>query len=378
MSLKIGIITFHASYNCGSMLQTYALQTYLKKSGYDVEIIDFSNKGQKKLYSLYSSNKSLKYLIRNCLFYLHRGKILNNYKEYELFKTSKFNLSSSNYDDCSQIDVSKYDVLISGSDQVWNVTIADFDDAYFLPWNHPHKVAYAPSFGAKNPIKHFSDISKIKSYLMDFEAVSVRENNGRKWVKELINQDVPVVLDPTLLLEKSDYEPIVDELIDIPEKYIFYYCPTYSIGFNKMVRRISKKYHLPVVAFNSKAYYLRGMDFSGFILPKYENPSVYLRLMKNAEMVITTSFHGTVFSTIFQKKFWVIKNGGMYATDDRVITLLSNLGIEDRLVEMPFDDSFDYCCEVDYKKFSECLNIQRCKSQEYLSSVLEHIDETAK
>lgn len=375
MSIKIGILTFHAAYNCGSMLQTYALQSFVKKLGYDVEIIDFSNKKQRRIYSLYSKNKNVKFMIRNLIFYLHKNRILRNFDQYERFKNEFFQLSENSSDESKNIDISPYDVIIAGSDQIWNVTIADSDEAYFLPWDNLRKIAYAPSFGARNPMEYAVDIEKIIKYLKEFDALSIRENNGRTWIKEMIGQDVPVVLDPTLLLNEKDYEAIIDNHISVPSKYIFYYCPTYSLDFNLLVKKISRKYNLPVIAFNSKSYYLRGMNYERFLLPEYEDPAVYLRLMKNASLVITTSFHGTVFSTIFKRKFWVIKNGGMYSTDDRVMTLLSDLGIEDRLIEMPFDSSFDYMKDVSYEKYNEKLYEHQEHSKEYLISALEKINE---
>lgn len=211
-----------------------------------------------------------------------------------------------------------------------------------------------------------------------FDYLSVREKNGQKWIKELTGRDIPVVLDPTLLIEKEDYESIVSDELSLPEKYIFFYCPSYSISINKMVKKISKKYNLPVIAFNSKPYYLRGMNFDGFKLPDFEDPKAYLQLMKNAEMVITTSFHGTVFSTIYRKKFWVIKNGGMYGNDDRVMTLLSDLAITDRLIELPFDEEFNYMKSVDYSEYEKRLEKLKNKSQTYLKLALENCDERTK
>ncbi len=104
----------------------------------------------------------------------------------------------------------------------------------------------------------------------------------------------------------------------------------------------------------------------GFILPKYEDPSVYLSLIKNAELVLTTSYHGTIFSTIYGKKFFCLKNGGMYGDDDRVITLLNQLDMMDRLIEYKFEPAFDYLKNVDYVKYDKALTRLRKKSLEYL------------
>lgn len=378
MKTRLGLLTFHASYNCGSMLQTYAMQQYLTKKGYDIEIIDFSTQGQKELYSVFSRNSTLKLFLRNVVIFFHRKRIARNYEKYEEFKNNKFHLTQKKTHNWKDIDVSNYHALIVGSDQVWNTTIIDYDIAYFLPWNDIYKVAYAPSFGAKNPIKYSKSIDEIKQLMLDFNALSSRENNGKQWIKELTKKDVPVVLDPTLLLDETDYENIIANDISIPEKYIFYYSPTYSIEHNRFVKQIARKFGLPVIAFNAKSFYLRAMNFSGFKLPDYENPESYLRLMKNAELVITTSFHGTVFSTVFRKKFWVIKNGGMYGDDDRVATLLSELELNDRLIVPQFDDSFNYMAEVSYTDYTKRLRELREVSEKFLLSSLEKINEGTK
>lgn len=375
---KIGILTFHASYNCGSMLQTYAMQTYLNKLGYNCEVINFSTEAQKKLYSLYTRKKNPKYLMRDLIFWCHHKRIESNFKRYELFKTNVFHLSKTSAEKTEEICIDGYEYLIAGSDQIWNITISDYDDAYFLPWNGVKKIAYAPSFGARNPAEYSDCVDKYIKYMMDFDYLSVREKNGQKWIKQLTGKDVPVVLDPTLLIEKKDYEPIVSDELSLPKKYIFYYSPTYSIPINKMVKKISKKYNMPVIAFNSKAYYLRGMNFTGFRLPSFEDPKAYLQLMKNAELVITTSFHGTVFSTIYRKKFWVIKNGGMYENDDRVMTLLSDLSINDRLIELPFDKKFNYMNPVNYANYEQSLKSLKNKSQIFLKNALENYNERTK
>ena len=93
--------------------------------------------------------------------------------------------------------------------------------------------------------------------------------------------------------------------------------------------------------------------------------------MKNASMVITTSFHGCIFSTVFKKNFWVVKNGGMFGTDDRVLTLLKQLSIEDRMVPIEFNDDFDYLKSADYTQYNINLKTLKEESQNYLLSALE-------
>ena len=377
---KIGIMTFHASYNCGSMLQAYALQCFLEKNGFSPEMIDFSSSGQRRLYSLYSQKLSLKNIIRNTVFWCHRKRIKNNFLRYEDFKQKYFNLTPYNAANQTQL-VDNYSAVIAGADQIWNITISDYDDSYFLPWTkNAKRIAYAPSFGAKNIIEYADDVEKYKNFLKDFNYLSIREDNGRKWINDLIGKDVPVVLDPTLIIDREDYEKIISSQLNLPDKYIFYYSPTYSLKHNQLVNKISKKYKLPVIAFNSKSFYLRGMNFQNFKLPDFEDPTAYLQLMKNATMVITTSFHGSVFSTVFKKFFWVIKNGGMYGNDDRVITLLRTIGLEKRLITEYFDNDFDYMTSVDYNAVDYIDGLGEAKklSQKYLLTALENCNEANK
>lgn len=368
---KIGIITFHNSYNCGSMLQTYALQTYLNKLKVNNEVIDFSNEGQRNVYSVFGKEKNIKNMIKNAIICLHKRRIETNFNSYEEFKTNVFTLSKNRYLNSEDLQDDEYDIVITGSDQVWNITIEDGDDAYFLPWvSTAKKVAYAPSFGAKNILKFASNPEIYKMYLKSFDYISVRENNGKKWIEELTGLDVPILLDPTLLLNQKDYDKITATIPELPEKYIFYYSPGYSREINKLVNKISKKYNLPVIAFNSKSYFVKGMNFSKFRLPEIENPSTYLTLIKNATLVITTSFHGTIFSTIFKRPFWTIKNGGMFADDDRVITLMQNLSLIDRLISTTFDDSFDYLQTKNYEHYDDSLAKLKKVSEDFIAHAI--------
>lgn len=374
---KVGIMTFHNSYNCGSMLQCYALQTVLKKLGIRSEVIDFSNEGQQNVYSVFSKNNTIKNIVKNILIFSHAKKIKKNFLSYEEFKNNYFNLTKNSFKNMVDLESLNYDIVITGSDQVWNITIEDGDDAYFLPWlKKGKKIAYAPSFGSKNIIKYSDNIDKYKNYLLDFDYISIRENNGKKWIKELINKDVNVLLDPTLLLDKSDYEKITSTELKLPSKYIFYYSPGFDYRINNLVKAISKKYNLPVIAFNSKNYYVKLMQLQHFLLPKLENPSTYLQLISNATMVITTSFHGTIFSTIFKKNFWTIKNGGMFGEDDRVLTLMENLDLTDRLIDIEFDDNFDYFCEKNFEIYDTNLSELRKKSLQFLNeSIVRSLNE---
>lgn len=374
MEKNVGILTFHASHNCGSMMQTYALQTVIERMGADCKIIDFSNYGQRELYALKRKCKSVKDFLKAVLFYIHRKRLQRNYESYENFKHRMFHLTAEEYVEMEQLDDQDYDLIITGSDQVWNVAIADSDDAYFLPWvKEARKGAYAPSFGAKNPEKYASNPEKYGDYLRTFEYLSVREENGRKWIKNLTGKDVPVLLDPTLLLQAADYERIAMHELHVPEKYIFYYAPGHSRQINKLVRQISKRYQMPVIAFNARSFVTKGMFFYGFRLPNIESPDAYLKLIANASLVITTSFHGTIFSTIFRKSFWTIKNGGMFGDDDRVHTLVNQLGIQERVIPIEYDPQKDYFEQPNYGVYEDRIKPLQNKAYQYLREILDSL-----
>ncbi len=228
---KIGLITFHASHNCGSMLQTYAMQTILTSYGADVKIIDFATIKQEQLYAVHYKNTNIKNIIKNILLIPHTKKIKETAKNYEAFAEKHFHLTAKHYSSESELDEDRlgFDKYICGSDQIWNIDIADASKAYFLPFvtKHP-KIAYAVSFGAKNPAKYsWNDIAFYRHAMKNFNYLSTRENNGKKWIKEITGTDADVVPDPTLLLNAEDYSKIEQSII-LPKHFIFYYAPGYK------------------------------------------------------------------------------------------------------------------------------------------------------
>lgn len=350
MKEKIGIITFHASHNCGSILQAYALQKIIKERfNADVEIINFSNKNQRDMYAIFDKNDCFKHIIKNVTFILFYKILKTHFDDFNKYIKEYFNLSKEFYGVTEELNdiEEKYDTFICGSDQIWNIKALDFDDAYFLPSvTQKKKIAYAPSLGAKDITKYSKNPSKYKKYLSTFTSLSVREVNGKKWLQELTDKEIEIVSDPTLLLEKEDYEKI-SEPSGIKGDYIFYYSMTYKKDANKLVKRISKYYNMPVIMWNAKEWIIRGMVLKGIKITKHANPSIFIDLVKNAKMILTTSFHGAVFSTIFRKNFWVIRTGGMRGDDDRVYTLLSQLGLLDRFLEID---------KVELKKLEQIAN----------------------
>lgn len=373
MKNKIGIITFHASHNCGSMLQAYALQFVLKnKFNKNVEIINFSNKGQQNLYSCLPKADTLRRFIKNVIYFTNIYQILRCRKEYQKFY-QYFSLSEKFYqytNELCEVD-NIYEKIITGSDQVWNIKCCDADIAYFLSFSKKPKYAYAISFGANNVFDYSNNRrNQYIEYCKDFVSISVRENNAKKWVDDALGIKSQICLDPTLLMTKNEWEQQFDlskRLIE--HDYIFCYTFGLNSKVNKFLKYISKKYKLPVYIIDPKEYVLRFCWKDKIKLAKHYGPISFLNLMKHAHFIITTSFHGTVFSTIFEKTFWYIDNE-KNSLDDRATTLLSQLHLMNRYKSIDYLMKIDLLTPINYNKSKEAINQLKKDSFSFLNGIV--------
>lgn len=387
---KIGVVTFHRSHNCGSILQSYAMQTVLKEYGYESEFIDFATKGQKDLYAVFrplnfsSPRKLAKSLYRNLLNTLLYKRAKGNWASYDEYLTSKLNISACSYDESVELVERNlsYDKYLTGSDQVWNVVIDDYDDVYFLNFVHNHpKIAYAVSQGAKDINIYAKNPRQIAEYIKQIDHVSLREENGQKWIKSLTGSEYPVVLDPTLLHAQSVYEEIEEphDIVNAKDnEFIFVYATPLSWGFMKAIRRYAKSYKLEVIVWHSDIWLKRLGWLMGVKCPKSQNPGKYLDLIKRAKFVCTSSFHGVAFSTIYRKNFVVLENEGMRAgKDDRMTGFLKRLKLINRIVDLSqFDAKMNK--PVEYSDFEKELKKQQLVSRDFLKNALGANDEQNK
>ncbi|WP_441002132.1 polysaccharide pyruvyl transferase family protein [Pseudocolwellia agarivorans] len=373
MKTKIGVITYHASHNIGSMLQTYALQHILTtRFDSDVEIIDFSSKEQQNMYSIFPRMDNNKVLIKNILNLIFYPLIKSRFDDFEKFISKHFVLTDKSYDSCeglSELD-GKYDYVICGSDQIWNVNCTDFDDAYFLPFissSHSKKISYAPSLGGKNILTSNVDLNKYKSYIDTFHSLSVREVNGKKWLDKLSTKDFSIVADPTLLVDASEWDKLASERL-YNDDYIFFYGVPFSPKTYDIVVKLSKKLNMPVIMLDAKSWLYKGNMFKGIKLSKNGSPSEYLSLIKHSKLVITTSFHGSIFASLFKKNFWTVTYKETNLDDDRVKTLLNQLGLIDRFVYLEEHDKYNILEEIDYTSYDDKLNEFKERSLKFLSN----------
>lgn len=366
--MKVGIITYHASHNIGSMLQAYALQSYLEKVLHvDVEIIDYSSRAQADMYAIFPKVGNYKILIKNILSFLFYRQFKRRYDQFCWFsatflKKSKHRLSSS------RDFKGSYDILICGSDQIWNVNCVDFTTFYMGDFGHASLlVSYAASLGGQNFLNG-KNSSEYQALINKFDMVSVRERNGKYWLDEVCNKDVELVPDPTLLVDEYFwYQLSCYNDQDLPyDDYIFFYGVPFSKKTYGILKKISRKLNKKIVMIDFKSYIYNFCWARGFALHDCTSPDSFLKLIKNASLVITTSYHGTIFSTVFKKKFWTITFKETNPDDDRVAFLLEQLGLSDRLIYMEDHESYDLLSEVDYSLYDSNIKTLKEKGVDFL------------
>lgn len=370
--MKVAILTFHRAHNYGSILQSYALQQYVISKGHKCEIIDFSNENQQEMYRVFKKRLSAKNIIKNAISLITYSISKREYDDFEKFIETKLILSAERYKSSAEMKKLslEYDLFIAGSDQIWNLMCGDADDAYYLDFiENKTKVAYAPSFGAQNIMTVSSDPDKYADLIRSFDAVSIREKNGKKWIKELTGLDVPLLIDPTMFYDKEYWYSLMSEPLT-EGKFILYYSFHFTDEINKAVHKISKKLGLPVIVLSSHAWVYNHLWSYGFRLARHAGPSEFLRLVNDAEIIISNSFHGTVFSTIYEKNFWFLYGEVQDELDDRATTMVEQMGIQDRIITLDKIDTWNFYKKADYSVVRENLLPLRKQAFKYLDRYL--------
>ena len=336
---KIGIITFHKSVNYGSVLQAYALRATLEKLGYNAEVIDYQPDNYKYLYGLFRFPRNVRDIKFDIINFLHLSLLNKRKKQFADFRKKYLHLSKNKYqfgDDISSLN-NIYSAIICGSDQIWNPKAKDSDVNFYLPIEHKaKKIAYAVSLndGFANEYK---DKAKYRMYIADFDSLSVREISAQSDLETFLgkNKRVQVVLDPTLLLQKQDFEVICAPR-RIEGSYIFFYSVHHNPATVRAVQKLSERLSLPVYFLYTNVQSHKTTNNKQFMYPQNNiSPEDFVSYIKNASFVVTDSFHGTAFSIIFEKKFFSIAKmdeNGFKIRDERICGILELLGLSDRFV----------------------------------------------
>lgn len=322
--LKIGIVTFHWGTNYGGVLQSFALQSFLKRQGFDVQIINFAPTSYRDSFLRCFRARKLKTVISNIKNYSKEKNIDKFRKEY-LNLTARY----SSLDEVKANTVS-FDCLITGSDQVWNpYGIQTHGLVYFLPFggNKTKKMSYAASFGCVNYPKDV--MKKIKPLITKFNAISVREKSGLDILNKEGFNDLKLLPDPTLLLDKVDYINLMGPNKPAKTKYGFFYTLQPN---QKTMDSIYNGVSMKIKTISTLNIQSRTMGIEQ-----------WLRTIYNSEFVITNSFHGVIFSLLLNKNFIVVPiEGSLVGMNDRIYTLLDRFNLRNRLIERYDEETIFY------------------------------------
>ena len=361
--MKIGILTFHRADNYGAVLQCWALCSAIKSLGnYNVHVIDYLPSYFREEYSVFPNKSFLNGSIRCKL------GILKNFLLFGLIKSfrhkgfdtfiHKFNLTDQMNE--NNVSFDGFDIVFIGSDQVWNRKLTNGEDAAFSGAVRNNGMILA-SYAAST--EYHKDIQYENEYylrlLKNFDFVSAREKQINDYFNTLLQGKSDWVLDPTLLIKKSQWQHIAK----LPKKtnYLLVYTVPQHPSVMALAKKIAKERNLGIVELvaNVRNIYKKGCR-------QLVTPEEFVGYFYSASYIVTTSFHGTSFSLIMQKQFSTLMLGR--AVDVRAKDLLLNLGLEDRLVDVN-----DICypnSEIDYIKVCDLLQQQIDYSYNYIKTVI--------
>ena len=358
--VKTATVTWITYHNCGTYLQAYALQHVVQSLGYDNCIL---NDAPHLIDRRPVWRKALSWLWPQLV--ARPPRVMRQAARcYTRFSNDwlKIDWHTANLARVS----GRYDMFLCGSDQIWSPIIKPVNPYFFLSFTDKKKVAYAPSLGSTAASDEWQQVAL--PLLRQFAHLSVREQQGAALLAKLLHHDVPAVVDPTLLLTAGDWLPLCAGRV-VPDgcKYLFCYLLTNNAGYLAMVRRYAVQHGLEVV--------LMGLH------PEYEGqaehvlwggPSEFLSAVRHADVVMTDSFHATVFSILFKKEFYTFqrfKAGAWNNQNSRLENLLDKLDIKGRFVA---DGNFKSAPPIDYDKALALLEAERAASLRYLSSSLKN------
>lgn len=377
--MKIGIITHPLHTNYGGLLQNYALQQVLTKLGHEAFTIN------KRHHDIYTQTwpKRAKWRIKQIIKYLIGRKYQPTYKGLQIIRNECNKFINRNIHTTPPyltqeelyniIEDHRFNCYIAGSDQVWRPDYAENIYNDFLDFcQHQQgikRIAYAASFGVdswefdEEQTKECSRLAKL------FDAISVREESGLALCKKHLGVDAVHLLDPTMLLEKEEYIKLANDASEQKsEGNLFCYILDNNHRIEKAIKEIETKLSLhsfQVKAKNTSQTLKRGEDIKDYIIP---SPTKWLRAFMDAKMVFTDSFHGCVFSIIFNKPFWVI--GNKERGNARFDSLLKIFNLQNRMIGIEDIDKTDLTLPIDWEKVNTIKKEWQEKSFNFLKNNL--------
>lgn len=353
---KCAIITL-TGYNFGNRLQNYATQEILKKFDYDVYTI------HNPYMENYNKYKHFTKLMIKSIFDEKSRKDLSREKKFELFDKENINYSNLYLSKPKDIDKMKniFYFFACGSDQVWNPMDKKYGYNNFAMFTK-NKITMAPSFGVdvfpQNRVKEFN------TYLNSFDYLSAREKSGVEIIKNISGKTAECVIDPTLMLSKDEWISLQKKPHFIKDdNYILVYCLGNN-NFSKEISEFSKKENLKIIDimnYKNKGYCI--------------GPSEFIYLVNNAKYIITDSFHGSIFSLLFEKKFAIFERKDKFdSMNTRIENLIELFMINDRLLKPNYNLENILNSEIDYKKIKNIIRNEIIHAMNYIKKSINNIE----
>lgn len=378
---RIGILTIHNSPNYGACLQSYALYTYLSQQiGVSCEMIDLHRPYEKdyipskrfKPYRRVQPNmwKRIKVALKKVL---DKNKNTDLYSAEAKPKFDAFNRSiklSRPYWSIDELYVSPpdYDIYITGSDQVWNPTQPYCLEPYFLTFapEGKKKVSYASSI-AVTELK-VDEEQDFQRWLSDYDIISVRERHAQQLLASFINQPIFLVADPTFLLDAETWKSLATN----PKKqgpYILLFTLDYDIDLLRFAVRISKEADLCLIYLNQL---LPELDNVNYVAVRDAGPMDFLGYIAHSDMVITNSYHATVFSVILEAKSFYTYIAGYNQRGSRIIDLLDTFSLQQHLLRQDLSEDYRTLSSrhIDWVRIREVAHQERNDGREFLKKAL--------
>ena len=360
--MKIGILTFHCAHNFGAILQAYALQEQLRRLGHTPIILNYRplylDKGEPKLhYWMFTRGRALDTIKR---YFKSTRKLIKSYKLYRQFENDFLTLTQP----CKvpfQLAQQAYDCdyLILGSDQIWNPQFNGNEDVWFGNIEHfkGNKATYAASSGSDK--LNIEQEKIFKKQLTHFKAFGIREEALAKSLKSIVDTDIPlsVVLDPTLMVNPQIWESMFN--YKPKGKYILVYQARKCDELFNIAQKAANYYQAEIISVD-----FWDNSFRKGIKQKVISPNEFVSYVRHAECVITTSFHGTAFSLICNTPFYSVRLNA--PSDDRIMSLLSQVELLDRFIDKDCLPSFD---QIDFNRANKILEEKRTNSITFLENI---------
>lgn len=314
--MKAGILTFSNANNIGALLQAYALQEYVKSLGVDVKHINFKFTVLNKKKYLVDVKKSRINKFRSRIIGKKKRRVLKRFRDNYL------DFDKQLYID--KIDSSnEYNFIIAGSDQIWNTDLNGHNETFYLNFLANGRYTYAASVGR---VLTEEDKILIENNIKNFTKISVREKELKQYLEEK-NVESELVLDPVFLLDKNQWKNI-QKKISIPKKFVFVYIMESNDTIKNVALFAANKY-----ANNTIVWHQGGGEVFDFPGKKVDivSPNQFLYLINHCACVVTNSFHGAAFSTIFNKPMFLVSHK---SRNSRLEQLAENFGCCDKIIRL--------------------------------------------